>query len=127
MLQIVQAMTSNKQLSQVLVFEAKQMLKKFAESGMSQDDVIALSSRKTIRKEKDSAAMFKRIQKLTDENWTTVRILAGRICDESDAKIVKKIAAQKDRSKLTFKQLTVVCRTLDLINEKFKDKIKEAF
>ena len=127
MLQIVQAMTSNKQLSQVLVFEAKQMLKKFAESGMSQDYVIALSSRKTIRKEKDSAAMFKRIQKLTDENWTTVRILAGRICDESDAKIVKKIAAQKDRSKLTFKQLTVVCRTLDLINEKFKDKIKEAF
>ena len=127
MLQIVQAMTSNKQLSQVLVFEAKQMLKKFAESGMSQDDVIALSSRKTIRKEKDSAAMFKRIQKLTDENWTTVRILAGRICDESDAKIVKKITAQKDRSKLTFKQLTVVCRTLDLINEKFKDKIKEAF
>ena len=127
MLQIVQAMTSNKQLSQVLVFEAKQMLKKFAESGMSQDDVIALSSKKTIRKEKDSAAMFKRIQKLTDENWTTIRLCVGRICDENDAKIVKKIAAQKDRSKLTFKQLTVVCRTLDLINEKFKDKIKEAF
>ena len=80
-----------------------------------------------VLKEKDSSELFRRIQKLTDDNWTTVRLLAGRICDESDAKIVKKIAAQKDRSKLTFKQLAVVCRTLDLINEKFKDKIKEAF
>ena len=127
MTQIVQALTSNKQLTPVLIFEGRQMLRKFETSDLNKDDIIAKSTIKPVLKEKDSSELFRRIQKLTDDNWTTVRLLAGRICDESDAKIVKKIAAQKDRSKLTFKQLAVVCRTLDLINEKFKDKIKEAF
>jgi hypothetical protein len=127
MQQIAQSFTTGKQLTLVQIYEGKQLIKKFENSNISKDDVLEKSVIKSSRKEKDSLAMFKRIQKLTDDNWTTVRLLAGRICDESDAKIVKKIAAQKDRSKLTFKQLAVVCRTLDLINEKFKDKIKEAF
>lgn len=127
MQQIAQSFTTGKQLTLVQIYEGKQLIKKFESSGISKDDVLEKSVIKSSRKEKDSVAMFKRIQKLTDDNWTTVRLLAGRICDESDAKIIKKIAAQKDRSKLTFKQLAVVCRTLDLINEKFKDKIKEAF
>ena len=127
MQQIVQSFTTGKQLTPVQIYEGKQLIKKFEDSGISKEDIMNKSTIKSSRKEKDSVAMFKRIQKLTDENWTTIRLCVGRICDESDAKIVKKIAAQKDRSKLTFKQLTVVCRTLDLINEKFKDKIKEAF
>lgn len=127
MQQIVQSFTTGKQLTSVQIYEGKQLIKKFEESGISKEDIMNKSTIKSSRKEKDSVAMFKRIQKLTDENWTTIRLCVGRICDESDAKIVKKIAAQKDRSKLTFKQLTVVCRTLDLINEKFKDKIKDAF
>lgn len=127
MVQIVQTLTSSKQLSSVQIFEGQQLLKKFNESGLSKEDILAKSTIKSSRKEKDSKELFKRIQKLTDDNWTTVKLLAGRICDANDAKIVRKIAAQKDRSKLTFKQLSVVCRTLDLINEKFKDKIKEAF
>ena len=127
MQQMVQSFTTGKQLTPVQIYEGKQLIKKFENSNISKDDVLEKSVVKSSRKEKDSVAMFKRIQKLTDDNWTTVRLLAGRICDESDAKIVKKIAAQKDRSKLTYKQLAVVCRTLDLINEKFKDKIKEAF
>lgn len=127
MQQIVQSFITGKQLTPVQIYEGKQLIKKFEDSGISKEDIMNKSTIKTSRKEKDSVAMFKRIQKLTDENWTTIRLCVGRICDESDAKIVKKIAAQKDRSKLTFKQLTVVCRTLDLINEKFKDKIKEAF
>ncbi len=127
MQQIVQSFTTGKQLTPVQIYEGKQLIKKFEESGISKEDIMNKSTIKSSRKEKDSVAMFKRIQKLTDENWTTIRLCVGRICDESDAKIVKKIAAQKDRSKLTFKQLTVVCRTLDLINEKFKDKIKDAF
>ena len=127
MQQIVQSFTTGKQLTPVQIYEGKQLIKKFEDSGISKEDIMNKSTIKSSRKEKDSVAMFKRIQKLTDENWTTIRLCVGRICDESDAKIVKKIAVQKDRSKLTFKQLTVVCRTLDLINEKFKDKIKEAF
>ena len=127
MQQIVQSFTTGKQLTPVQIYEGKQLIKKFEDSSISKEDIMNKSTIKSSRKEKDSVAMFKRIQKLTDENWTTIRLCVGRICDESDAKIVKKIAAQKDRSKLTFKQLTVVCRTLDLINEKFKDKIKEAF
>lgn len=127
MRQIVQSFTTGKQLTPVQIYEGKQLIKKFEDSGISKEDIMNKSTIKSSRKEKDSVAMFKRIQKLTDENWTTIRLCVGRICDESDAKIVKKIAVQKDRSKLTFKQLTVVCRTLDLINEKFKDKIKEAF
>ena len=127
MQQIVQSFTTGKQLTPVQIYEGKQLIKKFEDSGISKEDIMNKSTIKSSRKEKDSVAMFKRIQKLTDENWTTIRLCVGRICDESDAKIMKKIAAQKDRSKLTFKQLTVVCRTLDLINEKFKDKIKEAF
>lgn len=127
MQQIVQSFTTGKQLTPVQIYEGKQLIKKFEESGISKEVIMNKSTIKSSRKEKDSVAMFKRIQKLTDENWTTIRLCVGRICDESDAKIVKKIAAQKDRSKLTFKQLTVVCRTLDLINEKFKDKIKDAF
>ena len=127
MQQIVQSFITGKQLTPVQIYEGKQLIKKFEDSSISKEDIMNKSTIKTSRKEKDSVAMFKRIQKLTDENWTTIRLCVGRICDESDAKIVKKIAAQKDRSKLTFKQLTVVCRTLDLINEKFKDKIKEAF
>lgn len=127
MQQIVQSFTTGKQLTPVQIYEGKQLIKKFEDSSISKEDIMNKSTIKSSRKEKDSVAMFKRIQKLTDENWTTIRLCVGRICDESDAKIVKKIAVQKDRSKLTFKQLTVVCRTLDLINEKFKDKIKEAF
>ena len=127
MQQIVQSFTTGKQLTPVQIYEGKQLIKKFEDSGISKEDIMNKSTIKSSRKEKDSVAMFKRIQKLTDENWTTIRLCVGRICDECDAKIVKKIAVQKDRSKLTFKQLTVVCRTLDLINEKFKDKIKEAF
>lgn len=127
MQQIVQSFTTGKQLTPVQIYEGQQLIKKFEDSSISKEDIMNKSTIKSSRKEKDSVAMFKRIQKLTDENWTTIRLCVGRICDESDAKIVKKIAAQKDRSKLTFKQLTVVCRTLDLINEKFKDKIKEAF
>ena len=127
MQQIVQSFTTGKQLTPVQIYEGKQLIKKFEDSSISKEDIMNKSTIKSSRKEKDSVAMFKRIQKLTDENWTTIRLCVGRICDESDAKIVKKIAAQKDRNKLTFKQLTVVCRTLDLINEKFKDKIKEAF
>lgn len=127
MQQIVQSFTTGKQLTLVQIFEGKQLLKKYEESGISKETIIEKSQIKSSRKDKDSVAMFKRIQKLTDENWTTVRILAGRVCEENDAKIVKKIASQKDRSKLTFKQLSVVCRALDQINEKFKDKIKVAF
>ncbi|MDY5191117.1 MAG: hypothetical protein SPH53_00730, partial [Bacteroidaceae bacterium] len=97
------------------------------ESELVKEDVIAKSNIRVNRKEKDSATLFKRIQKLTDEDWGKIKLAAGRACDESDAKIVKKIATQKDRSKLTFKQLTVVCRALDQINEKFKDQMKKAY
>lgn len=127
MQQIVQSFSTGKQLTPVQIYEGKQLIKKYESSGISKEVIINKSTIKSSRKDKDSVAMFKRIQKLTEENWTTVRLCVGRICDANDAKIVRKIAAQKDRSKLTFKQLSVVCRTLDLINEKFKDKIKEAF
>ncbi len=127
MQQLVQSFSTGKQLTPVQIYEGKQLIKKYESSGISKEDIINKSTIKSSRKDKDSVAMFKRIQKLTEENWTTVRLCVGRICDANDAKIVRKIAAQKDRSKLTFKQLSVVCRTLDLINEKFKDKIKEAF
>lgn len=125
--EIVRQMTSGKQLTPVLVFEGHQMLKKYNDSGLSKDDVVSKSKLRANRKEKDSTALFARIQKISENDWTTIRLVAGRACDEADAKIVKKVAAQKDRTKLTFKQLTVVCRALDQINEKFKDKIKVAF
>ena len=125
--QIVSALVSNKQLSPVLIFEGQQLIKKFEESSIAKEEVIAKSTIKPSRKEKDSTALFKRIQKLTEDDWIKIRMLVGRCCDESDTKIVKKIASQKDRSKLTFKQLSVICRALDQINEKFKDKIKVAF
>ena len=120
-------LVASKQLTLVQVFEGLQILKKFDESELVKEDVIAKSNIRVNRKEKDSATLFKRIQKLTDEDWGKIKLAAGRACDESDSKIVKKIATQKDRSKLTFKQLTVVCRALDQINEKFKDQMKKTY
>lgn len=127
MSEIAQMLVASKQLTLVQVFEGLQILKKFEESELVKEDVIAKSNIRVNRKEKDSATLFKRIQKLTDEDWGKIKLAAGRACDESDAKIVKKIATQKDRSKLTFKQLTVVCRALDQINEKFKEQMKKAY
>ena len=41
--------------------------------------------------------------------------------------VVKGVAAKRDKNKLTFKQLVVVCRALDMINEKYKDKMQKLF
>lgn len=125
--QVVSSMTNNKQMSQVLVFEAKQLLIKFDESGLTEDEVISKSNKRNIRKEKDSAELYKRIQNLTEDNWLQIRLLVARACNEEDTKIVRKVVAQKDRSKLTYKQLTVVSKAIDLIKDKFKDMYKIDF
>lgn len=127
MTDIVEQLQSGKQLSSVLVFEGAQIYKKFLASGKDKNEIISLSSIQQKRKEKDSSALYKRIQKLSDEDWNKIRLVVGRACDEADAKVVKKVAQQKDKSKLTFKQLTVICRALDQINLKFKDQIKTAY
>lgn len=127
MSEIRQALLDSKMLTSVLVFEARQILKKFNELGVSKEEIANRSNIKATRKDKDSTAMFKRIQDLTEEDWTKIRAVVSRVCEEADAKIVKKLALQKDRSKLTFKQLTVVCRALDSINEKFGSKMTKTF
>lgn len=127
MSEIRQALLGSKMLTSVLVFEARQILKKFNELGVSKEEIANRSNIKATRKDKDSTAMFKRIQDLTEEDWTKIRAVVSRVCEEADAKIVKKLALQKDRSKLTFKQLTVVCRALDSINEKFGSKMTKTF
>ena len=127
MTDIVEQLQSGKQLSSVLVSEGAQIYKKFLASGKDKNEIISFSSIQQKRKEKDSSALYKRIQKLSDEDWNKIRLVVGRACDEADAKVVKKVAQQKDKSKLTFKQLTVICRALDQINVKFKDQIKTAY
>ena len=127
MSEIRQALLGSKMLTSVLVFEARQILKKFNELGVSKEEIANRSNIKATRKDKDSTAMFKRIQDLTEEDWTKIRAVVSRVCEEADAKIVKKLALQKDRSKLTFKQLTVVFRALDSINEKFGSKMTKTF
>lgn len=127
MSEIRQALLGSKMLTSVLVFEARQILKKFNELGVSKEEIANRSNIKATRKDKDSTAMFKCIQDLTEEDWTKIRAVVSRVCEEADAKIVKKLALQKDRSKLTFKQLTVVCRALDSINEKFGSKMTKTF
>ena len=127
MTEICQTLVANKQLTPVQIFEGLQILKKFEGAGLDSDSVTAKSNIKTRRKEKDSKTLFKRIQQLSEDDWTKIKVLAGRACDAADTKIVKKIAGQQDRSKLTFKQLSVVCRALDQINEKFKDQMKKSF
>ena len=124
---IVEQLKVGKQLSTVLVFEGTQIYKKFCKTGKDKNDVIALSSIKQRKEEKDSLALYKRIQQLSDEDWSKIRLVVGRACSESDTKIVKKVSQQKDKSKLTYKQLVVICRALDQINIKFKEQIKKAY
>lgn len=127
MVEICQSLVSGKRLTPVQVFAGQQILNKFSELGLDKNSIVAKSSIRLKRKEKDSKTLFKRIQQLSDDDWSKIKLVAGRACDSTDAKIVKKIAVQKDKSKLTFKQLTVVCRALDQINEKFKEQMKKSF
>lgn len=124
---IAEILNKGKQLSGILIYEGIQILNKFRLTGFETIDIISRSSIQQKRKEKDSASLYKRIQLLSEDDWMKIRLVVGRACDEADAKIVKKVALQKDKSKLTFKQLTVVCRCLDQINEKFKNQIKNAY
>ena len=80
-----------------------------------------------LSKEKNSAVLFKRIQKISDEDWHKIKMLVNRICDKEEANAVKKIALQKEKSKLPYKKLVVVCNVLDKINEKFKETIGREF
>ena len=127
MTNIAEILNKGKQLSGILIYEGIQILNKFRLTGFETIDIISRSSIQQKRKEKDSASLYKRIQLLSEDDWMKIRLVVGRACDEADAKIVKKVALQKDKSKLTFKQLTVVCRCLDQINEKFKNQIKNAY
>lgn len=124
---IAEQLKGGRQLSTVLVFEGTQIYKKFCKTGKDKNDVISLSSIYQKKEEKDSSALYKRIQQLSDEDWSKIRLVVGRACSESDTKIVKKVSLQKDKSKLTYKQLVVICRALDQINIKFKEQIKKAY
>ncbi len=125
--EVVSTLRSSRNLTSVQVFGAKQLLDKFNESGIDKDEILSKSVIKKQRVDRDSASLYKRIQALTDEDWKKIKLVVARACDENDAKVVKKIASQKDKSKLKFKQLVVVCRALDSINEKFKDNMSKVF
>lgn len=118
---------SGRILSPIHVFTAQKLLDKFRTLGLTKDEVIGNSSLRNTRKGKDSTVLYDRIQKLTDDDWASVKLVASRACEKTDAAILKKIAGQKDRSRLTYNQLVAVCRALDCINEKFGDKINKTF
>ena len=128
MTDIAKTLTSSKMLTVVQIFEANQILHKVEEAGLDKDEISNLSGIKTRqRKDKDSSSLIKRIQGLSDTDWGQIRLIVGRVCNEEDSKIVKGVAAKRDKNKLTFKQLVVVCRALDMINEKYKDKMQKLF
>ena len=128
MTDIAKTLTSSKMLTVVQIFEANQILQKVEEAGLDKDEISNLSGIKTRqRKDKDSSSLIKRIQGLSDTDWGQIRLIVGRVCNEEDSKIVKGVAAKRDKNKLTFKQLVVVCRALDMINEKYKDKMQKLF
>jgi hypothetical protein len=128
MTDIAKTLTSSKMLTVVQIFEANQILQKVEEAGLDKDEISNLSGIKTRqRKDKDSSSLIKRIQSLSDTDWGQIRLIVGRVCNEEDSKIVKGVAAKRDKNKLTFKQLVVVCRALDMINEKYKDKMQKLF
>ena len=128
MTDIAKTLTSSKMLTVVQIFEANQILQKVEEVGLDKDEISNLSGIKTRqRKDKDSSSLIKRIQSLSDTDWGQIRLIVGRVCNEEDSKIVKGVAAKRDKNKLTFKQLVVVCRALDMINEKYKDKMQKLF
>lgn len=127
MMEIANSIIKNKQLTNVLVFQGGKIYEKFEANNLSKEDIEARSTIQTRRKDKDSSSLYKRIMALEENDWSRIKLVVGRVCDEADAKIVKKIASQKDRSKLSFKQLTVVCRALDQINERFKDQMTKTF
>ena len=128
MTDIAKTLTSSKMLTVVQIFEANQILQKVEEAGLNKDEISNLSGIKTRqRKDKDSSSLIKRIQGLSDTDWGQIRLIVGRVCNEEDSKIVKGVAAKRDKNKLTFKQLVVVCGALDMINEKYKDKMQKLF
>lgn len=44
--------------------------------------------------------------KHNDEDWHKIKLLVNRICDKEEANAVKKVAMQKDKSKLPYKNLS---------------------
>lgn len=128
MIDIAKTLTSSKMLTGVQIFEANQILQKVEGAGLDKDEISNLSGIKARqRRDKDSSSLIKRIQSLSETDWKQIKLIVGRICNEEDAKIVKGVAAKRDKNKLTFKQLIVVCRALDMINEKYKDKMQKLF
>ena len=98
-----------------------------SESKLESIEQPSRKAQSALSKEKNSAALFKRIQNINDEDWHKIKLLVNRICDKEEANAVKKVAMQKDKSKLPYKKLVVVCNVLDRINEKFKETIGREF
>lgn len=80
-----------------------------------------------LNREKGSSTIYKRIQKISDEDWQKIKMLVARICTKEEANMMKKFASQNDKSKLSYNKLVVIGTILDKINENFKLTIGREF
>ena len=118
-LDILETMSKDRILSHNQIISAKVIIAKYEESGLTIDEIKEKSSLINDKTQNKSFTIYQRIARLTDSDWKAISILANRVFDEKQAKVVTKIANMRDRKKAKPNELSLVNDALDNINRRF--------
>ena len=116
---ILETMSKDRILTHNQIISGKVILAKFEESGLTIDEIKEKSSLINDKTQNKSFTVYQRIAKLTDSDWKAISILANRVFDEKQAKVISKIANMRDRKKAKPNELSLVNEALDTINKRF--------
>ena len=118
-LEILEAMSKDRILTEGQISFANAILAKFEESGLSVDSVKEKSSLINDKTQNKSFTVYQRIVKLSDSDWKAISILASRVCEPNQARAISRLANMRDRKKAKPNELALVNEALDIINKRF--------
>ena len=116
---IAERITREQILTEKQIPAAEAILEKFNATQFSIDDIKGLSSLIADKTDNGLFSVYQRIMRLSDSDWSSVAIMAGRICDSKHAKSVSRVSKMADKKKAKASDLAMINEVLDQINAKF--------
>ena len=116
---IAERITREQILTEKQIPAAEAIIEKFHATQYSIDDIKGLSSLIADKTDNGLFSVYQRIMKLSDSDWSSVAIMAGRICDSKHAKSVTRVSKMADKKKAKASDLAMINEVLDQINAKF--------
>ena len=116
---IAERITREQILTEKQIPAAEAIIEKFNATQYSIDDIKGLSSLIADKTDNGLFSVYQRIMKLSDSDWSSVAIMAGRICDSKHAKSVTRVSKMADKKKAKASDLAMINEVLDQINAKF--------